>query len=237
MSKPPVLVSFASKGREDYNQKLLRLLDSAVQHWKGDYLICSPDSSYTEYKGIPITRPELLRPNQIPLLPHATMPYQFKVALIARARELGYTKIVWLDSGMNLQKDITPLFEHKTGITVFHNLGHPLYKYMGDVAQEILGVTDEELQTIPQIWGGALFLNFEKKNAQKVFEQIAKASLNGSFKDGGSTREGFIAHRHDQAVMSVLVHGKCNMLPYGNIVCPPHDVTGEYGRDFYLVSK
>lgn len=237
MSKPPILVSFASKGREDYNQKLLRLIDSAVQHWQGDYLICSPDSDYTDYRGINITRPHLLRPNQIPLLPHSEMPYQFKVALIARAVELGYKKIVWLDSGMNLQKDITPLFETKTGITVFHNLGHSLHKYMSNQAQEILGVTDEELHTIPQIWGGALFFNFEKATAQKVFAQIAKASLNGSFKDGGSTREGFIAHRHDQAVMSVLVHGKCNMLPYGNIVCPPHDTTGEYGRDFYLVSK
>lgn len=233
----PCLVSYSSKGREDYNQKLLRLLDSAIEHWPGDYLIASPDHPLPHYKGIFIERSQLLRTNQLPILPHAEMPYQFKIALIAHAYNMGYKKIVWLDSSMVLQKDITPLFDLKHGITVFHNLGHPLYKYMSDEAQEILGATDEDLKTIPQIWGGALFFDFTKLNCKKVFAEIAKASMNGSFKNGDSVRPGFVAHRHDQAVMSFLMHNKCNLLPYGNIVCPPHDTNGEYGNDFYLICK
>lgn len=244
--KNPLLVSFSSRGREDYNQKSLRLIDSAKQHWQGDMLFYSPDHYKSNYEGT-LIYPGWPKPKQIVSFTHSEMPYQFKIALIQEAIEKGYTRIAWLDSGMIIQKDLSPLFNpqsvykwmiHKNkGVTVFHNLGHDLYKYISDDAVYKLGITELELQTIPQIWGGALFFDFTKKNARDVFEKIKEFSINGSFKEGGSTRTGFIAHRHDQAVMSVLMHGKCNILPYGKIKCPPHDTTGEYGDDCYLVSK
>lgn len=232
----PCLVSFSSTGRENYNQKLLRLIDSAQQHWQGDYLIYSPDHWLNEYKGVTIHK-GLPQPKLVASLPHSEMPYQFKVALIQQAFEMGYKKIAWLDSSMIIQKDLSPLFETPTGITVFYNLGHPLKNYISDNACKLLKVSEKKLETIPQIWGGALFFNFEKKNARDVFEKIKQFSLSGAFKDGTSTRPGFKAHRHDQAVISVLVHQKCNMLPYGKIVCPPHHTTGEYGNDYYLICK
>ena len=228
------LVSFSSKGREDYNQKLLRLIDSAKEHWQGDYLIYSLDHELSEYKGVKIN-PGYPRPSLFKCFTHGEVPYLFKIAIIVEAFEKGYRKIVWLDSSMILQKDITPLFETKTGITVFENLGHPLYKYISDDACKVLKVSEKKLLTIPQIWGGALFFNFEKNNTYKVFKKIYLSAR--AFIDGTSNRAGFIAHRHDQAVMSVLMHGKCNMLPYGKIKCPPHDVTGEFGNDVYLICK
>lgn len=231
-----VLVSFSSRGREDYNAKVLRMLDSAREHWHGAVRVYSPDHTLTDYRGFEIVK-GLPMPYGFPSYPHTEMPYQFKIALIEQMRQRGWQRIVWLDSGMIIQKDLTPLFDAETGITVFHNLGHALYKYISDDACKLLGVTEEEVRGIEQIWGGALFFDFSKKNAVEVFEKIKEHSINGAFKDGGSTREGFIAHRHDQAVMSVLVHGKCKMLPYGKIKCPPHDTNGEYGDDCYLVSK
>lgn len=230
------LVSFSSKGREDYNAKLLRLLDSAHRHWQGDYLIYSPDSATVIHNSVYINQ-GYPKPGQLHSFTHAEMPYQFKIALIQEAIERGYQRVVWLDSSMIIQKDLTPLFDEKTGITVFHNLGHPLKNYISDHACKLLKLKEDKLETIEQIWGGALFFDFTKHTARKVFQKIKEFSVNGSFKDGTSTRPGFVAHRHDQAVMSVLVNGKCKMLPYGKIKCPPHDTTGEYGNDCYLVCK
>lgn len=222
------LVSFSSVGRENYNEKLLRLLDSALFHWKGDYIIHSPDHELREYKGIQINKGY-----PINSFTHKDMPYQFKIALIQQARDMGYERIVWLDSSMIIKRDIRELFG-ETGIGVFENIGHPLYKYISDKAVDLLGLTEPELKEIPQIWGGALFFDFTKPNVNEVFERIVEFSENGSFKDGLSTRDGFIAHRHDQAVISALAHNKCDLHPYGKIVCPPHHITLEYGSDFYL---
>lgn len=229
------LVSFSSKGREDYNAGMLRLIDSAAKHWKGDVLVYSPDHELGDYKGVKIHEgwPE---PVSISSFKHEEMPYQFKIALIQQARELGYDRIVWLDSSMVIKKDIRPLFG-PTGIGVFDNLGHPLYKYISDDAMKLLGVNEAEIKPMNQIWGGALFFDFSKKNACDVFDKIIWHSQSGAFKDGPSEREGFVAHRHDQAVMSVLVHSKCDLYEYGKIKCPPHDTTGEYGDDVYLVCR
>jgi hypothetical protein len=229
------LVSFSSKGRENYNKGLLRLIDSALEHWAGDILVYSTDHWLEEYKGVPIIK-GLPDPEGIQSFTHQDMPYQFKVALIQKAIELGYDRIAWLDSSMVINKDITPLFGD-SGVGVFHNLGHPLYKYISDESFHKTGITRARLMETEQIWGGALLFDFTKPNAVSVFEMIKEFSLNGSFREGGSVREGFVAHRHDQAVMSVLVHGKCNMYPYGTIVCPPHDKTFEYGNDIYLICR
>lgn len=243
-----VIVSFATKGRENYNGMLLRLIDSCKEHWKGDLLVCSPDHEFSEYKGVKIHKgwPD---PVGIKSYTHSEMPYQFKTALIQKAIELGYERIIWLDSSMQLKKDLTPLFDNNAfGITVFENLGHPTWKYLSDDAEMMLrekgflradSHPSQKLRGIPQIWGGAFALNFTHPTgaAKEFFEVLKEFSVNGSFKNGNSKREGFIAHRHDQAVMSVLLSGSCEMLPYGQILCPPHDRTGEYGTDPYLVCR
>lgn len=239
IAKKDVILSFATKGRENYNGMLLRLIDSCIEHWKGDLLIYSPDHELSEYRGVTIHKgwPD---PVGIKSYTHAEMPYQFKTALIQKAIELGYQRIIWLDSSMQLKKDLTPLFECKTGITTFENLGHPTWKYLSDKAAFLLfGRQDyiEYLKNIPQIWGGAFALDLNKATATGFWSDLKEYSTNGSFKESGSERTGFIAHRHDQSVMSVLVHTLSNMLPYGQILCPPHDKTGEYGNDPYLVCR
>ena len=237
-----LIVSFASKGRDDYRVSLLRLIDSCLQHWSGDLLIYSPDHELSEYNGVKINKgwPD---PDFLKSFTHSEMPYQFKTALIQKGLEMGYQRIIWLDSSMQLKKNISTLLDDsETGVVTFHNLGHPTYKYLSDYAERLLrdkGLFADwtPLAEIPQIWGGAFMLDFSKKNVRDFFTLLREFSINGSFKDGGSTRHGFIAHRHDQAVMSVLLYGKCDMLPYGNVVCPPHDLTGEYGMDYYLTCR
>lgn len=236
-----VIVSFCSKGREPYGQYMLRLIDSVKQHWPGDMLVYSPDHHLSEYKGVTIHK-GWPQPKGLKNYTHSEMPYQFKTSMIQLALEMGYERIIWLDSSMQLKKDLTPLFEGVGGITTFHNLGHDTWKYLSDQAWsklEYFGFLypDIDLKMIPQIWGGAFAINFNNKNAVESFDCIKEFSMNGSFKDSGSIRDGFVAHRHDQSVMSVLLYRHCTMLPYGQILCPPHDTTGEYGTDPYLVCR
>lgn len=247
-----VICSFASGGREPYNKMLLRLIDSVKDHWHGDMLVYSPDHWLDEYKGVKI-RKGWPQPKGIASLTHSEMPYQFKTALIQEALEMGYERIIWLDSSMQLKKDLTPLFDGDNGMTFFENLGHPTWKYLSDSALKMLSddgfvasrwdvsgtaIDQVSLERIPQIWGGAFALNFEELAPTSFFKNLKEYSLNGSFKEGSSIRPGFITHRHDQAVMSVLLNDWSHtLLPYGQILCPPHDRTGEYGNDPYLVCR
>jgi|SRR5688572_9944387 len=233
-----VIVSFSSRGRDDYNKLLLRLIDSCEKHWGGDMLVYSPDHFVNSHKGVTIHK-GWPQPKGVKSYTHSEMPYQFKTALIQEAIEKGYERIIWLDSSMQLCKDLTPLFDYP--ITTFHNLGHPTYKYLSQKAEDLLRAqgffSGADLTEIPQIWGGAFSLNFQFPQTGIFFDSLKNFSINGSFSEAGSTRNGFIAHRHDQSVMSVLVYGKSIRLPYGNILCPPHDKTGEYGTDPYLICR
>lgn len=239
-----VILSFSTKGRENYHGMLERLIESCKQHWSGDMLIYSHDNTCRMYASQEIKQgyPD---PWGIESLTHQQMPYQFKVAMIQKALELGYRRIIWLDSSMQLKKDLTPLFDGVNGMTFFENLGHPTWKYISDTALAMLKndgyLSDtskhQDIVNVPQVWGGAFALNFSNGNLP-FFNDLKEYSLNGSFKDSGSTRPGFITHRHDQAVMSVLLNDWAyTLLPYGQILCPPHDRTGEYGNDPYLICR
>lgn len=245
-----VICSFASGGREPYNKMLLRLIDSVKEHWHGDMLVYSPDHWLDEYKGVKINK-GWPQPKGIASLTHSEMPYQFKTALIQEALEMGYERIIWLDSSMQLKKDLAPLFDNsKTGVITFHNLGHPVHKYLSDKALELLDMSDDFIHEKSQIWGGAFMIDLTKYFARTFFERLKTFSVNGSFNNSGSKRPEFLTHRHDQAVMSMILHGGLlinthrfeydfvhDMLPYGHILCPPHDRTGEYGNDPYLVCR
>jgi hypothetical protein len=241
MRTKDVILSFASAGREPYHQMLLRLIDSCIEHWHGDMLVYSPDHELHEYRGVTINK-GWPQPKGIKSYTHQEMPYQFKTAMIQLALEQGYERIIWLDSSMIVKKDLRPLFDTYYGVTTFHNLGHDTWQYISDsaiAALENIGFTypDIDIKRIPQIWGGAFAINFTNALGRESFEAIKAFSVNGSFKNSGSSRKGFIAHRHDQSVMSVLLYLHNNMLPYGNILCPPHDTDGTYGTDPYLVCR
>ena len=228
------LVSFASKGREDYNKGMYRLMESTAAHWKCDSIFFSLDSIHTSWAGLPIRigTPEGYQP-------HNVTPYQFKVACVNIARKEGYKKILWLDSTMVVARDPLPLLDEcEKGVMAFDCLGHPLYKYISDTACRLLGVTEPEIKEIQQCWGGAFMLDFNKETACAVWSDIVRASNTpGIFQDGISHREGFVAHRHDQAAMSVVFWKHFIPLqPYGKILGKIHNVPPyEFGSEPYII--
>lgn len=233
-----VIVSYASIGREDYFSGQLKLLKSIKESgWGGDVLTYADGGYCDNYLGFDI---KLEFPKQEKFIGHrqSEIPYQFKYVAIQAARELGYERIFWLDSSMRVVRNLSELFdESESGIVSFHNLGHDLYKFISDTATENLGVSEEVLKQIPQTWGGAIGFDFTKPGVGELLSEIFRQSNMGSFSDGRSKRSGFIAHRHDQAVNSVLFYNAgVKLLPYGKIVVAAHaQEPFEYGKDYYLI--
>lgn len=219
-----IILSYASIGREDYNKGQLRLYESILEHWDGDYWLHSK-----ERDGM-LKDSKLFKHRE-----HNDVPYFFKFTMIQTAREQGYTEIYWIDSSIILHKDITALASPIMG---FHNLGHLLSKYISDEAVANLNCITY-LSDIKQIWGGAIGFNFEHPITLVIYNKILEQAQIGSFNEGTSTRKDFVAHRHDQAVMSVLFHDhKIHLLHYGKIVTSPHHLPPyEYGEDYYLIHK
>lgn len=240
----PVIVSFSSKGREDYNKGMLDLIKSTIDcGYDGDYLMYSLDGNVSNYLGIGIELGNGKMPSNdiFPCSPHNIVPYQFKIAMIQKAKDLGYTKIIWCDTSAKMNKDFTPLLDKakRNGVVVFDNLGHPVWRWIADVACEKLGVSEDIIKSIPQIIAGIQVWDFSSPIANKIFNAWMERSLDGvSFQNNGSKREGFIAHRHDQAVLSIICwQNNIPFEPYGTVVCPPHQITKEYGDNYYFYYK
>lgn len=119
----------------------------------------------------------------------------------------------------------------------FHNLGHETVNYISDDCIRAIGSTLDEVKASKQTWGGCIGFDLTKETAKRVLNQIIHASLKGAFNEGGSNREGFVAHRHDQAVMSILFHRNgLNLYDYGHIVCNVHAIEPfEYGKNYTFI--
>jgi len=234
MSKP-LIISFASKGRDNYLEASENVYLSVKDHWQYDYLFYTMDGNRDEFAGMKLTQiTELPQPKTWTCNPHSVTPYQFKFGLIDHAREMGYDKIIWLDSSITLNKCPLKLLEQSNkGVMCFHNLGFETKDY---ISPECLAILSHEgyLQSNnpPQVWGGCIGFDFTKYYAKRIFDTIVIMSELGAF-DNSPT---FKNHRHDQATMSILFH-YFGILPYnyGHIVTNEHHENKEYGNYYTFV--
>src|SRR5258706_10982 len=238
------LISYASHGRENYNAAMLKLISSIKEiEWRGDTILYSFDGYADEYMGVKIrlcNSFQTPQPKAWQAHHHSEIPYQFKPALFQIAKEEEHTKVFWCDSTVRVLKDPLLLFEQSdSGVVAFENTGHPLWNWISDDAQKELKISDEELKDIPQIMACVIGFDFTKTKANIIFDEwVIKARDGKSFRDAPSVREGFRAHRHDQAVFSGLLwKHKVKLFPYCKLVYPPHHIELTYGNDIYFVNK
>lgn len=253
MSKP-LIISFASKGREDYLKMSETLYRSVKEHWKYDYLFYTMDGNRDEFvfekiiynnpitaayhsikESVKLTQiTELPQPSTWHCNPHSVTPYQFKFGLIDYAWEMGYDKIIWLDSSISLSKCPLKLLEQSNkGIMAFHNLGHETKDHISPECVNIIKSNVFEVDRSPQVWGGCIGFDFTKETARNVFLDITIWSQHGAFNNSADCPK----HRHDQAVMSV-VFNRYGVLPYnyGHIVNSIHAKEPfEYGNYYTFV--
>ena len=221
MSKP-LIISFASKGREDYLTMSENLYKSVKDYWKYDYLFYTMDGNRAEFEGMKLTQiTELPQPSAWHCNPHNVTPYQFKYGLIDHAREMGYDKIIWLDSSITLNKCPLKLLEQSNkGVMCFHNLGHETKDYISNECLALLSHKGYlQSNNPPQVWGGCIGFDFTNYSATRIFETIVIMSELGAFNNSSTQPK----HRHDQAVMSMLFN-YYDVLPYnyGHILTSEH---------------
>jgi hypothetical protein len=230
-----IIISFASKGREDYLKMAEKLYLSVKQHWKYDYRFYVMNSNRNEFEGMQLINiSEFPNNSKFKVESHNKIPYQFKLGLIQTAIDDGYTHIFWLDSSISLNKcPLNLLNQSNKGIMAFHNLGHELKSYISDNCVEIINSNINEINSSPKTWGGCFGFDFTKNIPKQIFNELIDASLKGAFNESGSNRLEFKAHRHDQSVMSVLFYRYGIVLyNYGHILCyNPHCFEPyEYGQ-------
>ena len=227
-----VLVSTASKGREDYNKAQLNLIKSATntnnvtRNWYDDYLIRSVDGYCDNYMGVKIELgqwPSTLKYGVS--WQHADMPYQFKPFAIYEAYELGYTKILWCDSTIRILRNPDELWGKcaELGVLAWDNLGHPLSPYISDYAVSKLGNPD--VSEIKQIMACCMMFDFDNPKTLPLVEDWIEGSLNNSFHPSteGSRRDGYKCNKHDQAYLSALMYKyDIEIQPYGDLAYPHH---------------
>ncbi len=232
MSKP-LIISFASKGREDYLKNSETLYKSVKEHWKYDYLFYTMDGNRDEFEGMKLTQiTELPQPSTWHCNPHSVTPYQFKFGMIDHAREVGYDKIIWLDSSISLAKCPLKLLEQSNkGVMCFHNLGHETMDYMSNGCINAMRINEYE-HNAPQIWGGCIGFDFTKKTALYLFDDIIWYSQQGAFDNSIH----YPNHRHDQSTMSIAFY-RYGVLPYnyGHIVTNIHEKNKEYGNYYTFI--
>jgi aromatic ring-cleaving dioxygenase len=188
------VVSFADKAGS-YQAKMKRLEQSLKGNFDGDFL------GFTDYK-------------EIGCEPHSVIPYKFKPYAIQKAIDLGYEQILWCDSPIVAIKSIQPVFDHieKHSYVFFDNIGHPLGKWTNQKALDHFKVTREEAMNVKMIM--ACCMGFDMSfNPEKyvnimpylfyAYKSMADSLYHGSWDN----------HRHDQTVMSFLLHvNKFNIL-------------------------
>lgn len=233
--KDAVIVSYATYAREDYPKAQDRLIYNFIDSgWDGKFLMFS-DRPRMHERGIEIFGLDhfLRKQNEV--------PYAFKPDSMYCAREVGFKKIMWADSTILMLRNFDELWNVATvqGVVAFHNLGHPLHKYISDQAAAKLGILNrEDFEVIPQIMACAILFDLDNSEGLSIFQEWRDASyVPGLFENGKSTRHDFRAHRHDQAILSaILFQHQIPLLKYGDLVYEPHDITKEYG-DPYLVNS
>lgn len=186
------VVSFAD-GAGDYRKKLQRLEQSLKGNFDGDFL------GFTDYKQMGSPK-------------HSEIPYAFKPYAIQKAIDLGYDQILWCDSPIVAKQSIQPVFDHiaKHGYLFFDNIGHSLGTWCNDRTLKHFGIDREDSFSIKQIMACAMGFNTGYDRVCDMFKDYKNVDLyRGKWHNNDRTESNDIrvrGHRHDQAVMSAVLH-------------------------------
>lgn len=189
------IISFANQNGA-YMDRLARLSNSLRNNFDGDFLGFVHESSL----GCEL---------------HSENPYAFKIAAFQKAKDAGYTSILWLDSSVFAVASVEPIFERleRNGF-VFQEAGHMLGTWSNDECLIHFGISRDEAMSVPMIGNaGFLGLDFNNVKANNFFglwkrsmnSNIFKGEWNNDYKTE-SEDDRCKGHRHDMSCSSALVH-------------------------------
>lgn len=130
---------------------------------------------------------------------HQENPYAFKLYAIQKMRDMGYTKILWLDASIVAVKDFTSIFDRieKNGI-FFEDSGWKAGQWTNDKALEMMNVTRAQAMEMKMFSAGFVGFDFTQQVARTFFDNWWHWMKAGAFK--GSWEN----HRHDMSVGSIV---------------------------------
>lgn len=212
------IISFANSNG-NYVTGIARLSDSLRNNFDGDF-----GSWIGEHTlGAPL---------------HSENPYAFKIYAFEKAREAGYTQILWLDSSVFAIQNVQPVFDHisQHGY-IMQDAGHYVGNWTNDRALDYFRMNRDEAMNI-KCYGNAGFLGLDFTNYKAIsfFEAWKTAMLDGMFKGNWNNNEKTesqdercLGHRHDLSCGSILAHRSGMQLQSGDQwlqYAGPYDKTG-----------
>lgn len=154
--------------------------------------------------------------------------YAFKVHALREAHRRGHSQLLWLDAGVEALKPLGELW------AAFSQLGHyflpngyRLGNWCSDEALSLLQLTREQAWDIPLITGTVMGFDLSQPEVLLVFEHwerlTAQGAMNGAHINAavadrvmpvvGAKSTGTVStdwrvygHRHDESVLSALIH-------------------------------
>lgn len=247
--KKRVLVNFANRGREDYRMGAERLLENCVSlGFDMDYLFFGPDTPKISEDILlsEETGSVLHFRNRYPTTKdfgdcpvHLKAPYGFKSYGIQEAKDMGYSQIMYMDSSVVFLKNPEPYWglAEDIGVVLFDNPGCPESFYTSDDCLEHLGCSAEEAGKFWMVSAGLILLDFDRPITNKIFDFYFEHSRDDICLQGksGSTRPEFIAHRHDQSILSYICYREfISKINYGAYSYFSDVINGKFSPTFCL---
>ena len=176
------IVSFANE-RGNYYASLERLRISAEKNGEADFI---------GFKGEDTINAPL----------HVFNPYAFKIYAIDKVIELGYKKILWVDSSAVFIRNAKPIWDEvENKGYIMQEAGHYVGRWCNDETLKYFNLERDEADKI-MMYGnsGFLGLNFDSNIAVNFLNQWRESMLAGCFK--GSWDD----HRHDMTCGSIIAN-------------------------------
>jgi hypothetical protein len=146
---------------------------------------------------------------------HSENPYAFKTYAFEYAKNLGYKKILWLDSSIYAVKDIKPVWDLiENDGWVMQYAGWNCGQWSNDKSLEYFGISRDEALNMPMYGNaGLLGLNLNNDTSLEFLNRWHKASQGGVFigawNNNNKTESDDIrclGHRHDMSVGSIIAN-------------------------------
>ena len=150
--------------------------------------------------------------NEIGAPDHKVAPYAFKAYCIEEAIKRGYTHILWCDSPIYATQSLDAVFDYidKHGYLFFDNIGHGLGKWTSDKCLDYFDISRPDSFKIKMIMACCMGFKYDHPIILDYILQCKnKTIIAGAWNNHEkqvSRHERCKGHRHDQSIISCLIH-------------------------------
>lgn len=174
------------------------------------------------------------------------VPFAFKPAAVVEAARRGYSKILWVDSSVVLQRfptlTLECLWERPLTITPQQEpMCHTPGQWASDKCLAQHKLSRDQGMGVPGLMAGFLGFNLDFPECRTFLAEWYAASLDGASFVGGwgrdtapvSTDPRCLGHRHDQTVASILAHKhRLNPVKFQLLISDYHQAPTEWRFDY-----